>query len=363
MSSRRISGQRRPAPPEPGRAWDLDPSAAPRPAGRAWLVFGPRPDPRPDPSGWIAANEAGVHPETGEHVGRWHLPNAVRRCLVGSWSWLVEQDDGSLSVRPYTCGSWRCPFCAWQPAADLCERLGRTMRARDLRELVFVTLTLPRDGSPYAAMARLGRMTRLLWKRVRYDLGVGVGRQRIRAPLAFALVFEAHKDPRWLHGHALVWSRALADRLRAGGSFPSWNEGKGREEQRWRYAVGEGGFALAARAVGFGRVDAQPVESADAIAQYLAKLSRELSGGDRKGQLPILAPARFRRVRSTPGFLQRLDRARTVAAAELVRAPAELASALLASGDEHVAGSLRRLADAAVRFLRRRIPPPAVAEC
>lgn len=319
-----------------------------------------RPEPRPDPSGWIAALGAGVHPETGEHVGRWFMPSSVQRCLVGSWSWLVERDDGSLEVRPYTCGSWRCPFCAWRPARDLCERLGATMRARDVRQLVFVTLTLPRDGDPYAAMGQLGRMSRLLWKRVRYDLGAGEGRARRRAPLAFAMVYEAHRDPRWLHGHAIVWSRALADRLRAGGSFPSWNERKGREERRFRYAT-TGGFAQAALAVGFGRVDAQPVESAEAVAQYLAKLSRELSGGDRKGQLPILAPARFRRVRSTPGFLQRLDRARTVAAAELVRAPAELCSALLASGDEHAAGSLRRLARVSRHFLRRRLPPPPAA--
>lgn len=303
-------------------------------------------------SAWEEAHRAGVHPETGEQVGPWYLPRSVVRCLASSWSWLLELPTGELVVHPYTCGSWRCPDCAWKPAKELCERLEATLSAKDRRELVFLTLTLPRNRNPYDAMRELGSMTRRLVKRLRYDLGLGVGRHRIRAPLSFALVFEAHKDPRWLHGHAIVWSPALADRLRRDGWFPSWNPVKGRNERRYRYAT-TGALADAARAVGFGRVDAQPVSSPGAVTRYLAKLSRELSGGERKGQLPLLAPPRFRRVRSTPGFLQRLEKIGTAVAAELVRHPAAAAQAALDSGDERLASSLARLVAAAGRIARR----------
>ncbi len=53
-------------------------------------------------------------------------------------------------------------------------------------------------------------------------------------------------------------------------------------------------------ASGFGfRTWVEPVDGTDGMAGYLTKLSRELTGSGEKNQIPIDAPAHFRRIRSS----------------------------------------------------------------
>ena len=53
-------------------------------------------------------------------------------------------------------------------------------------------------------------------------------------------------------------------------------------------------------ACGFGfRTWVEPVDGTDSMAGYLTKLSRELTGSGEKNQIPIDAPAHFRRIRAS----------------------------------------------------------------
>src|SRR5207248_2094607 len=55
---------------------------------------------------------------------------------------------------------------------------------------------------------------------------------------------------------------------------------------------------------GFGPVLwVEPMRSAGAMAGYLVKLARELTGAEHKGQTPVDAPRNFRRLRASHGLL------------------------------------------------------------
>ena len=69
--------------------------------------------------------------------------------------------------------------------------------------------------------------------------------------------------------------------------------------RKWRQDLKK----LAVKA-GFGEVLwVEPVRDSEAMAGYMTKLSRELTGASRKDQVPVNAPRHFRRLRASRGLL------------------------------------------------------------
>lgn len=282
---------------------------------------------------WLDARAARVDLRTGEVLSEPPvIPHSVLACLADSWSFVML--DGAAAVQQvFRCGSWRCPRCGPWTSRVLCARLWETFIGADPEsppvppgELVFVTVTERREAhrSGWHAARSAGDRFRELIKRVREDAARECGMtvdEAKRVPCRVVQVWEQHRKAdrdgrgQFLHVHALVWCREIAERCRALGTT-TW--ARGTDQEREAYVYGSRWWRLArrgrsgrARDLGFGLVDVQPVGDAAGVAKYLSKLAwmtAELGGSRAKAQTPTTAPARFRRIRATPGMLARLRR-------------------------------------------------------
>lgn len=87
---------------------------------------------------------------------------------------------------------------------------------------------------------------------------------------------------------------------------------------------------------GFGpRVWIEPMKDADAMAGYLTKLARELTGSSAKDQTPTNAPAHFRRLRASQGLLPRPFKDEELTG-KLWQCPADSFGGAIPSGDSRV---------------------------
>jgi hypothetical protein len=120
------------------------------------------------------------------------------------------------------------------------------------------------------------------WARLRKRLTRAFG------PIGYIQTWERNVNSPFPHVNIVVNNAAIA-RLCAG-------DGGKKFHSRW----------LTPNAVrcGFGKVTyAQGMKSADAMAGYVAKLAKELTGAGEKNQVPVNAPRHFRRIRASRGML------------------------------------------------------------
>jgi hypothetical protein len=235
------------------------------------------------------------------------------------------------------------------------ERIEEALGDVPLEELLFVTLTF--DRKRYRDAGEAWRSCRVAWKRFRdllaYRYAKGEGRARSKQDLVYVQTWEQHKDG-WPHVHALVWSKAMASDVRRRGSYSRDVRGALRPIWRWVAQVAR----PAAISSGFGPIlDVQfPEKERGALAGYLVKIAAELTGCAKKDQTPVLAPKGFRRIRSTPKFLEPARISKHEFTAELLLAPVEWIVGELHCG----AATFKAAADAARTRIERWLRPRSV---
>jgi len=251
-----------------------------------------------------------------------HLPPSVEACKRSrstdgqeGWSFAyVNRTTGEAGVGLYGCSSWRCPYCAPRVFARDRDRIEAGLAAGG-REWLAVTLTFdPRRWrgtwaafrGAYPAWSRLAKRLRRAYGDVRY-----------------IAVAERHRSG-WPHLHVLLRGARLLDAWREGsrqlGPFRRGGKVIYPTEPAWvRYVL-----RPLASECGFGTVvDGQQLDGHEACAAYLtstqdgtlerasssmgrraAELVTSPGEGGKAYQLPLNAPAHFRRIRASRDLLE-----------------------------------------------------------
>lgn len=175
-----------------------------------------------------------------------------------------------------------------------------------------------------------------------YELGEGLGRDTVKSHLTYVQVWEQHADG-WPHLHALLVSRELAAAVRRHGFHPMPHPKTGEPRPCWHYVRNV--LRKMAIASGFGPVaDLQFVDpQRERIAGYLVKIASELTDSLEKDQRPLRAPIRFRRLRATPGFLERLKKSTGEYTGAIAQHPIERAELALELGGISLSLAIREL--------------------
>lgn len=266
------------------------------------------------------------------------IPSSVLACIAGSWGHLLHDPaSGETRASEFRCRSWRCPRCGGARNRAEYLRLRAAVDRRDLRDLSFLTFTFSRRrfSNPHAAARGACGLWQSMLDRLRYQLAKRLGCKVREVPIGYYLVFEQHKKPDrrgfWLHAHVLVNSRELAEWIRELGRLPETFDAVRRTlVQPWRFSSNV--LAPIARAAGWGRVDAQPVDG-EGMAEYLSKraswCAAELGGGASKNQSPTHAPRNFRRIRTSRGFLAKIERVSKGLVSAVTAAPPAIVAEVL----------------------------------
>lgn len=183
---------------------------------------------------------------------------------------------------PYRCRSWRHEGdCRqWKGAQDF-VRVAEAMSHEE--EWTFLVLTFrQREWPDKSALYRAGVS---LWSKLRKRFVYRWG------PMKYVQTWERHAKG-GPHVNVVCWNRRL------------WLATK----RNWRKVRSEW-LIPSATASGFGEVCwIEPIRNARAMAGYLNKCARELTGAGPKGQIPIDAPAHFRRIRASHHTLPPVER-------------------------------------------------------
>lgn len=273
------------------------------------------------PSGAAARRDAGAlvrtriserehRPRSLQGARRWRprdvIPKHVRHCFNSGCTfwWLyhwLKHDPGSVVRVPYTCRSWRCEHCRRHEAHVLYARIREAMTPLSRDGWTFWVLTCDRRDFKDAgeAFAELSRRTRNLLARLRRFMGRQEWRKLDNEWLA---TVEAHRSG-WPHVNLLLWSPELAHALR---DERAEREARGMRDRNATLIGGE----LLEHVIGAGwgvQSTAEAVLSDEKVASYVVKLAGEgeATAGElaKLSQLPTMAAARFRRLRSGKGFL------------------------------------------------------------
>jgi hypothetical protein len=240
------------------------------------------------------------------------LPKHVRECFHNGgrrWALYVwKKFHPTTAYRlPFLSKSWRCSECARFEAAVTFARIRQAFAQLDPSGVVFVVLTLDRDGyfsgKPWADVATahrgLSRMSRALLKRLNR-----LCKARGWTPIGsrWVAVVEAHRSG-WPHVNFMLYCRELAAELErerlarlADGATARASVLLGDELLRHARETGWGPQSTAERA-----------RSRDAVIGYITKLvgqAAKTTGELAKiTQAPLSAPEGFRRLRAGKGFL------------------------------------------------------------
>ena len=210
------------------------------------------------------------------------LLRSVRACEERSWSIITwsKADPSNKRTVPFRCKSWRHEGdCRrWKGAQDF-VRVRDAIRSRPGGSWLYLVLTF--DPSEYQDEFAAYRAGLDCWGR----LAKRIARQW--GELAYVQTWEKHKSG-WPHVNVLLWCPLMAAAV----------DGDGWKSIRANW------LGPAAVASGFGlRVWLEPMKNADAMAGYVSKLSRELTGAGVKDQVPVNAPRHFRRLRASRRLL------------------------------------------------------------
>lgn len=209
------------------------------------------------------------------------MPRYCSACERGDWSLFVWKKgtnyDGAMAVR-YSCRSWRHPGdCArWKGAQDF-RRIEHAVKS--FENWVYIVLTYDQSlyRDPTEQYVHGVQHWSILRKRLTRKFG----------PIRYIQTWERHKKG-GSHVNVVISNRNLWDACSGDG---------------WRKVRREV-IRPAAVASGFGPVCwVEQIRTKKGMAGYLAKLSRELTGGSVKDQIPWDAPPHFRRIRASQGTL------------------------------------------------------------
>jgi hypothetical protein len=199
----------------------------------------------------------------------------VCACERKAWTIVTwaRAEPGKKRAATFKCRSWRhegsCRL--WKGAQDF-VRCKEAIASRNGWTYVVLTFDPKNLEGKDEAFVR----GKALWSKLRHSLTRRFGR------VEYIQTWEAHKSG-WPHVNVLIHNA----RINAMG----W--------KKFRRVL----KVLAVKA-GFGKIIwVEPMKSGDAMAGYLVKLARELTGATVKDQVPVDAPAHFRRLRASRGLL------------------------------------------------------------
>jgi hypothetical protein len=212
---------------------------------------------------------------------------------------IVNPSGAEPIRRRFLCGSWRCRRCVrWRGAIDWARCAGAVQSKRWWLYIV-LTFDPSQYGGAWEAYLQAGR---------NWHNHLKPALQAKGGKLAYIQTWEAHRSG-WPHANLLV----TGDQLR------SWVEGmgvelgsttNGRSSRATKFPRGFRDWLVdKATAAGFGSVlwvEVIDDEVPQALAGYLTKLARELTGagaGGKADQSPLAAPRHFRRIRASRGLL------------------------------------------------------------
>lgn len=245
------------------------------------------------------------------------IPAHVRGC--GKWGvyvWKPDAPSAQVTRTVYRCGSWRCAHCAPHEAHVLFARAKEAFdgAAPEQATPLFGVLTYARTGETAPAdvneaYRELSRRSNMLLKRLRRWQ-----RQRGMDPIGneWTATVECHADG-WPHVNVLIANRDLSEYVREHVAAHALVLDCG--------ACGQPGCEACRRVklfppelmrmvtgAGFGwQSTLELAASSDKVVGYVVKVARHhdqtLGEVSKLTQLPRMAPARFRRLRSGKGFL------------------------------------------------------------
>ena len=290
--------------------------------------------------------------------------SSVEACELERWHLMVWPTGGEAVGqpirRPFLCGSWRCRRCAaWRGAVDF-RRCAAGVSSRPWWLYCVLTFDPKGFAGPFEAFKEAGRC---------WDDHLREALRHKAGKVAYLQTWEATKGG-WPHVNLMLSGDGLREVVEA--------EGVERVEHRGRARAGLRGCLFpkgfrrwlrgAAMRAGFGPVAWAEVlspGSGDAMAGYLVKLAKELTGAKMKkgDQSPLHAPKHFRRIRASRGILPpahkgtgewtgALARGRVVRAPTGERRPGHKPERVAATWDdvralqEHLAREAKRLGKA-----------------
>lgn len=208
----------------------------------------------------------------------------IEACRAGAWHlevWPKGRPQDRILV-PYCCCSWRhegrCRHA--KGAIDFC-RIRDGLNSR--KDWSYIVLTFAQgEGADVWGQYRRGVF---LWSKLRKRMVREFG------PIKYIQTWERFKKG-GCHVNLVVSNSALC--LRIAGN--KWREFR----QKW--------LKPHAVACGFGYICwIESIRSAEAMAGYMGKLSRELTGTGKGYQVPVDAPPHFRRIRASRGVLPPIE--------------------------------------------------------
>lgn len=206
----------------------------------------------------------------------------IRACEHGTWHLCLKEkgtSSGPVKRVPYRCRSWRhAGQCAlWRGAQDW-TRVRDALLSRDHWSYIVLTFRRREDVHWF------GQYTQAcsIWSKMRLRL------RRAYGDIEYIQTWERFRAG-GLHVNLVISNQAIAELV-----DDDW--------RKWRKQV----LKPMAREVGFGHicwVERLRTHSEQAMAGYLTKLAKELTGTSAKSQVPYDAPPHFRRLRASQGLL------------------------------------------------------------
>lgn len=216
--------------------------------------------------------------ELGEEADADHL-SYVAACACGAWHLVVwpKDDPAQRWAGKFKCRSWRHEGdCRkWKGAQDF-VRVKEAMQSRGFWSHVVLTFEQPKGSDPHQMYVAGVRKWSKLRKRIIREYG----------DLKYIQTWERHRSG-FPHVHLAVSNRRLFD---SANSDPVSN---------FRDLL-----FMHATECGFGPQGwLERLRSAAALAVYLTRLARELTGKGKDYQTPVNAPKNFRRLRASVRLL------------------------------------------------------------
>lgn len=226
-----------------------------------------------------------------------YVPKGVEACLSNAWHIRAKKKGGSEaegeSLFPFRDKTWRCPNCRRQVAAVDFARIQEALQPIPIEELLYFVGTLPKGELQRAGMRKEVAYD-LLWRKVQ-SLVQWLKRRYRKGKVRYVLTVEQHKDG-WPHVNIIFHCPGFAAEL---AQDKQWARSTEKRAPRW--------LKEALVRVGLGPVAwVERPHTKDSLTGYIVKLAHHgtLTGEITKlHQLPIAAPPRTRRLRSSQGFL------------------------------------------------------------
>lgn len=228
--------------------------------------------------------------------------SSVRACETEAWSLAFWKRDlmqaEGVSVAPLLCGSWRCRRCAWFRGAVDWARCSKGISSRPW----WLYLVLTFDPRLYVDRWDAYRAAGDCW-----DHGLRRSLERSFGKFVYLQTWERHRNG-WPHCNVVLSGDGLERAHEESGTVRR----RARRSPRlckFSPSIRQRVLTLAERAgFGTGSLWCEVIDTTDggeAMANYLVKLAKELTGAaHKKGcQAPIDAPRHFRRIRASRGLL------------------------------------------------------------